>query len=135
VDFFWINRDQRSFEWFVTLLDRMEKEQEEAGEGEREVKFLDFHLYFTSALQRTDLRAVGLQLAMDLLHKKEQRDVMTKLRVRTNAGRPNWERVFNQLRDAQRGRVTVFYCGAPNLAKVLRSKCEEFGFNFRKETF
>ncbi len=88
----WINRDQRSFEWFVSLLDQMEQEQEEAGCGtggrgggggddpcgtggssennNKKDKFLDFHLYFTSALQRTDMRAVGLQLAMDLIHKK-----------------------------------------------------------------
>ncbi len=68
VDFFWINRDQRSFEWFVSLLDQMEQEQEEAGCGvggggssedqgppcqgqKSKEKFLDFHLYFTSALQ------------------------------------------------------------------------------------
>ena len=66
----------------------MEQEQEEAGcssdtpcgggggahptsaSAIDKTKFLDFHLYFTSALQRTDMRAVGLQLAMDLLHKK-----------------------------------------------------------------
>jgi hypothetical protein len=33
-------------------------------------KLLDFHLYFTAALQRTDMSAVGLQLAMDLIHRK-----------------------------------------------------------------
>jgi hypothetical protein len=33
------------------------------------------------------------------------------------------------------GRVTVFYCGNPALAKQLRIKCEQFGFDFRKETF
>lgn len=36
---------------------------------------------------------------------QENRDVMTKLRVRTNAGRPNWPRVFTKLRDADRGKV------------------------------
>lgn len=33
-------------------------------------RFLDMHMYITSALQRTDMKAVGLQLAMDLLHEK-----------------------------------------------------------------
>jgi hypothetical protein len=27
VDFFWINRDQKSFEWFVNLLSQLEMEQ------------------------------------------------------------------------------------------------------------
>ena len=31
VDFFWINRDQISFEWFVKLLTEMEMEQAETG--------------------------------------------------------------------------------------------------------
>ena len=33
-------------------------------------RFLDMHMYMTSALQRTDMRAVGLELALDLLHEK-----------------------------------------------------------------
>ena len=103
VDFFWINRDQKSFEWFVKLLSQLEIEQAEHGgamsrwRGE-EIKqiqkkwsnsllpilncfvfilscyhfrrFLDMHMYVTSALQRTDMKAVGLQLALDLLHEK-----------------------------------------------------------------
>ena len=68
VDFFWINRDQRSFEWFVNLLSQLEIEQAEQG-GSME-RFLDMHMYITSALQKTDMKAVGLQLALDLLHKK-----------------------------------------------------------------
>ncbi len=61
--------------------------------------------------------------------------MMTKLKVRTNAGRPNWQRVFSQLRDAGRGKVTVFYCGNPQLGKALRRMCGDFGFRFRKENF
>lgn len=68
VDFFWINRDQRSFEWFVNLLSQLEIEQAELG-GAME-RFLDMHMYITSALQKTDMKAVGLQLALDLLHQK-----------------------------------------------------------------
>ncbi len=33
-------------------------------------RFLDIHMYITSALQKNDMRAVGLQLAMDLLYEK-----------------------------------------------------------------
>ena len=36
-------------------------------------RFLDMHMYVTSALQRTDMKAVGLQLALDLLHEKVKR--------------------------------------------------------------
>lgn len=150
VDFFWINRDQRSFEWFINLLSQLEIEQAELG-GAMErfldmVKVLNFeisimtikslqHMYITSALQRTDMKAVSLQLALDLLHEKEKRDLITGLKTRTTAGRPNWDKVFKKIQDQKKGKVTVFYCGPPQLAKTLRYKCEQFGFMFRKEIF
>ncbi|XP_063908421.1 NADPH oxidase 5 isoform X3 [Zophobas morio] len=100
VDFFWINRNQRSFEWFVNLLSQLEIEQAELG-GAME-RFLEMHMYITSALQKTDMKAVGLQLALDLLHEKEKRDLITGLKTRTNAGRPNWDKVFKQILDQKK---------------------------------
>ena len=42
VDFFWINRDQKSFEWFVNLLSALEIEQaEKAGAMGH---FLEMHM-------------------------------------------------------------------------------------------
>lgn len=133
VDFFWINRDQRSFEWFVNLLSQLEMEQAELGAAME--RFLEMHMYITSALQKNDMKAVGLQLAMDLVHQMEKRDLITGLKTRTNAGRPNWDKVFKQIQDKKKGKVTVFYCGPPQLGKILRYKCGQFGFNFRKESF
>ncbi|XP_072946403.1 NADPH oxidase 5 [Epargyreus clarus] len=133
VDFFWINREQRSFEWFVSLLSQLEIEQAELMESSG--RFLEMHMYITSALQRSDMKAVGLQLALDLLHEKEKRDLITGLKTRTNAGRPNWDKVFQRLQEQNKGKVTVFYCGPPQLARILRVKCDQFGFNFRKEVF
>ena len=63
-----LDREQRSFEWFVSLLSQLEIEQAEQG-GAME-RFLDMHMYITSALQKTDMKAVGLQLALELLHQK-----------------------------------------------------------------
>ena len=63
-----LDREQRSFEWFVSLLSQLEIEQAEQG-GAME-RFLDMHMYITSALQKTDMKAVGLQLALELLHEK-----------------------------------------------------------------
>ena len=91
MDFFWINRDQRSFEWFVSLLSQLEIEQSQQSGFER---FLDMHMYMTSALRKTDVKAIGLQMALDLIHKKEKRDLITGLKTRTQAGRPDWDKVF-----------------------------------------
>ena len=68
VDFLWINRDQKSFEWFFKLLNQLEEEQEADEAGQH--KFLDIHMYLTAALQKTDMRAIALQTAIDVLHKK-----------------------------------------------------------------
>ena len=55
--------------------------------------FLDMHMYMTSALRKTDVKAIGLQMALDLIHKKENRDLITGLKTKTQAGRPDWEKV------------------------------------------
>jgi len=55
----------------VNLLSQLEIEQAELG-GAME-RFLEMHMYITSALQKTDMKAVGLQLALDLLHEKVRR--------------------------------------------------------------
>ncbi|XP_069451595.1 NADPH oxidase 5 isoform X5 [Ovis canadensis] len=89
VDFIWINRDQQSFEWFVSLLTKLEMDQaEEPQEG----RFLELHMYMTSALSKNDIKAIGLQMALDLLAKKEKKDSITGLQARTQPGRPDWNK-------------------------------------------
>merc|ERR1712079_642662 len=67
--------------------------------------------------------------------KKGSRDLVTGLKSRTNAGRPNWNKVFAKIREQKVGKITVFFCGNPTLGKMLKAKCDEFGFTFRKEVF
>ncbi len=45
----------------------------------------------TTALQKNDMRAVGLQLALDLLHEKEKRDLVTGLMSRRVQIFDEWE--------------------------------------------
>lgn len=54
---------------------------------------MDLYMYMTSALRKTDVKAIGLQMALDLIHKKEKRDLITGLKTRTQAGRPDWDKV------------------------------------------
>ncbi|NXL38419.1 NOX5 oxidase, partial [Glaucidium brasilianum] len=132
VDFIWINRDQKHFEWFISLLTKLEMEQ---AEQEPEGRFLEMHMYMTSALSKNDMKAIGLQMALDLLATKEQRDSITGLQTRTQPGRPDWIKVFGKVAEEKRGKVQVFFCGSPALAKVIRVHCERFGFRFFKENF
>ncbi|XP_074862683.1 NADPH oxidase 5 [Carettochelys insculpta] len=132
VDFIWINRDQKSFEWFVSLLTQLEIEQ---ADEEPEGRFLELHMYMTSALSKNDMKAIGLQMALDLLAKKEKRDSITGLRTRTQPGRPDWSKVFHKMAEENKGKVQVFFCGSPALAKVVKAHCEQFNFRFFKENF
>ena len=92
MDFFWINRDQKSFEWFLTLLSQLETEKIEGD------AFLQLHMYMTSALRKTDMKAIGLHMALDLVHEKQNIDLITGLHTRTLAGRPNWDDVSKMCR-------------------------------------
>ncbi|XP_065268355.1 NADPH oxidase 5 [Emys orbicularis] len=132
VDFIWINRDQKSFEWFVSLLTKLEMDQ---ADEEPEGRFLEMHMYMTSALSKNDMKAIGLQMALDLLAKKEKKDSITGLRTRTQPGRPDWSKVFHKMAEENKGKVQVFFCGSPALAKVVKAHCEHFNFRFFKENF
>ncbi|KAG8574912.1 hypothetical protein GDO81_009385, partial [Engystomops pustulosus] len=132
VDFIWINRDQKFFEWFVSLLTKLELDQ---ADEEPEGRFLEMHMYMTSALGKNDMKAIGLQMALDLLAKKEQRDSITGLKTRTQPGRPDWNKVFQKIEQENKGKVQVFFCGSPALAKVIKAQCEQFNFKFFKENF
>ncbi|XP_039225533.1 NADPH oxidase 5 isoform X2 [Crotalus tigris] len=132
VDFVWINRDQKSFEWFISLLTQLEAIQESE---EPKARFLEMHLYMTSALNKSDMKAVGLQMALDLLAKKEKKDSITGLRTRTKPGRPDWKELFQKIDKEDKGKVQVFFCGSPALAKVVKAHCEQFSFPFFRENF
>ncbi|XP_053319757.1 NADPH oxidase 5 [Spea bombifrons] len=132
VDFIWINRDQKFFEWFVSLLTKLEMDQ---ADEEPQGRFLEMHMYMTSALCKNDMKAIGLQMALDLLAQKEKKDSITGLRTRTQPGRPDWNKVFQKIEQENKGKVQVFFCGSPALAKVIKSHCERFNFKFFKENF
>ncbi|XP_046576417.1 NADPH oxidase 5-like [Haliotis rubra] len=132
VDFIWINRDQKSFEWFVSLLTQLEMEQTmEGGLG----NFIEMHMYMTAALNKTDLKGIGLQMALDLIHKKQDKDLLTGLKTRTQPGRPDFRKLFGKIAAEKNGQVNVFFCGNPTLAKAIKQHCVSFGFGFSKENF
>ncbi|XP_056356009.1 NADPH oxidase 5 [Oenanthe melanoleuca] len=132
VDFIWITRDQQHLQWFLGLLAKLESEQAELEPGGN---FLELHLYMTSALGKGDVKALGLQLALDLLAAQEKRDSISGLRSRTQPGRPDWDKVFGKVAAERRGKVRVFFCGSAALAKVIQGHCRTFGFRFSKENF
>ncbi|XP_033624639.1 NADPH oxidase 5-like [Asterias rubens] len=130
VDFIWMNRNYMAFEWFVDLLLHLENEQSHYSLD----RFLDIHLFMTG-MKRFDMKNIGLQMALDLVHEKEERDLLTGLRTKLQAGRPDWKKLFNKLKSENKGKVSVYFCGAPALGAVIRSHCNDFNFTFHKEKF
>ncbi len=124
--FFWLNRDQYSFEWFSTLLAEMEKIDLRA--------LLEVHLCMTGA--RSGATAMGLEIAREIMHAWGRSDIITGLRTHTHVGAPDWEAMLGRIRamhgDAE---VDVYFCGPPGLAKKLRPICDRLDMPFREERF
>jgi Ca2+-binding EF-hand superfamily protein/ferredoxin-NADP reductase len=126
VHFFWVNRDQYSFEWFGALLKELETKDLQG--------LLEVHLCMTGA--RTGAAALGLEVAREAMRSVGRTDFITGLRTHTHLGVPNWEAMLRLI--AQRhapDRVDVYFCGPPGLAAKLRPICERLAMSFREERF
>ena len=127
VDFIWVNRDYRSLEWFLLLLRKLEISILK--------DMLDIQLYITAAPSSDQAETLSLALALELLYAKSSRDVITGLRTKCIAGRPDWARVLANIHDQSEHPVTLFYCGAPQVADIIQPICDKLGFVFKKEIF
>ena len=126
VYFYWLNAGQESFEWFTDLLARLETQ----GLSD----FLELAMYLTGV--RIDATSGLMKIGMDLLGRRDQRDLTTGLKTITSFGRPDWEGIFSQLaRRHGYGAVSVFFCGPYPLAQIVRFTARACGFRFRKENF
>ena len=74
-------------------------------------------------------------MKMTYLLFQKGKDFFSGLNGKTIAGRPNWDEVFTNLKEQKKGKVTVFYCGNPTVARLVRAKCQEYDFEFCKEVF
>lgn len=98
VEFYWINREKRSFEWFIDLL----------AELENTCSFLKIHLYFTGK------------------DEGERGDRNMGLNSKTTYGRPDLDAIFTEkAAEYQGNRVGVFFCGPPVISKGLYKQCRK----------
>lgn len=129
VDFIWINRDYRNFEWFIRLLDQLEQKQEPH-------TFLDIHLYFTG-VKTNPLIAFELftRISTDILDE----DMLTGLKSRTHFGRPQWNELFKRLKHDNQYLVnndtSVFCCGPKVIRNDIRKYCIRYRFRYYEENF
>jgi NADPH oxidase 5 len=124
--FFWLNKDQYSFEWFAALLAELEADDTKA--------LLDIHLCMTAG--RADTTALGVEVARQIMNESGKDDIVTGLRTHTHMGEPDWERMLYLIREQHAPeKVDVYFCGPPGLAKKLRPVCAGLNMAFREERF
>ncbi|KAK7318171.1 hypothetical protein RJT34_02870 [Clitoria ternatea] len=132
--FYWVTREQGSFDWFKGVMNEV-AELDQRG-------VIEMHNYLTSVYEEGDARSALITMVQALNHAKNGVDIVSGTRVRTHFARPNWKKVFSKMCSKHcNGKIGVFYCGAPVLAKELSKLCFEFNekgptkFEFHKEHF
>ncbi|KAG8371392.1 hypothetical protein BUALT_Bualt13G0083000 [Buddleja alternifolia] len=132
--FFWVTREQGSFDWFKGVMDDIAEYDHN--------QIIEMHNYLTSVYEEGDARSALIAMVQSLQHAKNGVDVVSESRIRTHFARPNWRKVFTRLTAAHPStRIGVFYCGSPTLTKPLQKLCQEFSmnsstrFHFHKENF
>lgn len=69
-------------------------------------------MYMTSALPKSDMKGLGLQLALDLVHENERTDLITGLQTRTQTGRPDFDVVRQNSQSCIQQYSEYVYCQA-----------------------
>jgi len=124
--FHWLNRSQKSYEWFINLLSTAEKQLG----NER------FHLHIHLTSLTHSLTNIAMQIALDAYRVRYKYDPLTKLKATTSAGRPDWYEIFADLSSRHPCQpIDVYFCGPPELANSVKSACRSQGFYFHQERF
>ena len=139
VDFIWICGDTRSFEWFQALLASLE-----AQPGSLDLRI---QIYLTQRVDADTASNIMLNsIGVD-------QDPLTKLKARTNFGRPDFPKMLCGMRErildgtyiegferSLKMDVGVYFCGPAVAARSIRTACKdatcpEVNFKFWKEHF
>ena len=141
VDFIWVNRDQKNFEWFLHLLQQFEQEQEQyLASNPGEQRFLDIHLYFTEIKHDENIGNAPLTLVTNVWAQVAGEDIFTSLKSKTHIGRPDWDHLFGHLLPVEENAstandVNVFFCGPTTMGDTIRKHCSSRRFRFHEEKF
>ncbi|CAD5192191.1 unnamed protein product [Musa acuminata subsp. malaccensis] len=128
--FYWVTREQGSFEWFKSVMD-------EVAESDHN-NVIEMHDYLTSVYEEGDVQSTLMPMVQSLQHAKSGLDIVSG----RHFARPNWRKVFSDLASAHKAsQIGVFYCGSAKLTQQLWNLSQEFSndtttrFDFHKENF
>ncbi|KAJ8752754.1 hypothetical protein K2173_007064 [Erythroxylum novogranatense] len=133
--FYWVTREQSSFDWFRDILT-------EISASNQKQPAIEAHNFLTSAHVEGDARSALIRAIQALYHAKNGVDIVSRTEARTHFGRPNWFTIFSNLAANHSGeRIGVFYCGPSAPARELQSLCTKLSFKtttrfvFHKENY
>ncbi|XP_062589559.1 uncharacterized protein LOC134251193 [Saccostrea cucullata] len=115
VYFYWVCPDTNSFEWINDLLKNFDQQMAEDGHSE----FLNYYIYLTRGWDKNQAQNI-------ILHEHEDVDPVTGLAQKTHYGRPNWDKIFQDLAKSHPSTsVGVFFCGPGALSMTLHKMCNK----------
>jgi hypothetical protein len=140
VDFIWVNRNHKNFEWFLNLLHEFEREQETyLNLNIDERRFLEIRLHFTGIKCDENAGDVPSDLITKFWTQIAGHDVFATLKSKTHIGRPNWNELFQSFTAGENASlandVSVFFCGPPSMGTAIRNYCIKYRFRYFEEKF
>lgn len=87
--YYWVTREQGSFEWFKGILNEV-AEMDERG-------IIELHNYCTSVYEEGDARSALIAMLQSLHHAKNGVDVVSGTRVKSHFAKPNWRQVYKRI--------------------------------------
>ncbi|KAL0658321.1 hypothetical protein Bca4012_078906 [Brassica carinata] len=87
--FYWVTREQGSFEWFKGIMDEVAELDEEG--------IIELHNYCTSVYEDGDARVALIAMLQSLQHAKNGVDVVSGTRVKSHFAKPNWRQVYKRI--------------------------------------
>lgn len=87
--YYWVTREQGSFEWFRGILNEV-AEIDEKG-------VIELHNYCTSVYEEGDARSALIAMLQSLHHAKNGVDVVSGTRVKSHFAKPNWRQVYKRI--------------------------------------
>jgi len=129
VYFHWTTRNQSSLKWFKEMMTQLLEEDEEG--------ILEMHNYLTTAsMGKSHAEEMFMNAAQ---HHKEKTGLdlvsgLTAKRVETHFSRPDWDKVFQDLKAAHPNvdKIGVFYCGPKVVRGLLKDACNKWS-DFSRE--
>uniref|UniRef100_A0A453J3G8 Ferric reductase NAD binding domain-containing protein n=1 Tax=Aegilops tauschii subsp. strangulata TaxID=200361 RepID=A0A453J3G8_AEGTS len=87
--FYWVTREQGSFEWFRGVMDEIAESDKKS--------VIELHNYCTSVYEDGDARSALIAMLQSLNHAKNGVDIVSGTRVKTHFARPNWRNVYKRI--------------------------------------